>query len=170
MSSKDPSTPPLREQLLIESDVQSALLWRAALHGGALAIYFTVIQFFAQSMLMPEVSFLEMVFRFVDEAIYWVPALILLAPLFAYDLLKLSNRFAGPIFRLRRELIRLDKNESKDPISFRETDFWSDLQKPFNAVRDDLLMLRTENVELKQQLATAQATAAKSDDPIHVDD
>src|SRR6056297_1865264 len=159
MPSKDPKLPPLREQLLIESDVQSALLWRAALHGGALATYFTVIQFFAQSMLTPEVGFLEMVLRFIDEAIYWVPALILLAPLFAYDLLKLSNRFAGPIFRLRRELTRLEKDESVSPILFREDDFWSDLQRPFNAVRADLLKLRAENAELKKKLAAVGASA-----------
>ncbi|TWU65157.1 MULTISPECIES: hypothetical protein [Crateriforma] len=148
-----------REQLLIEKDVQSALLLRAALHGGALATYFTVIQFFAQSMINPEVGWFDTALRFFDEAIYWVPALILLAPLFAYDLLKLSNRFAGPVFRLRREMIRLCAGQSEEPIFFRGSDFWSDLQDPFNELREELLDLRRENERLKTELGGTAASA-----------
>lgn len=149
---------PLREQLLIEPEVQTALLFRAALYGTALAIYFTVIQFFSQQMQHPEVGAGDLMWSFLDEAIYWGPGLMLLGPLFAYDLLKMSNRFAGPVFRLRREMTRLVNNDSKVPISFRDEDFWHDVGDQFNEIRDELMDLRLENAMLKQ---AAQSKAAE---------
>lgn len=165
MSLKKPQLP-LREQLLIEPDVQTALLLRAGLYGVSLATYFTVIQYFSQQMQHPEVGAGDLVWQFLDEAIYWGPGLMLLGPLFAYDLLKLSNRFAGPVFRLRREMQRLVRNESEVPISFRDDDYWHDVGTHFNAIRDELMDLRAENAVLKANAAAVPESEAVTSEPV----
>ena len=149
-----------REQLLIEKDVQCALLMRAGLHATALAVYFTVTQFFAQSIDSPDAGIVELFFRLTDEAIYWGPGLMLLGPLIAYDILKLTNRFSGPVFRLRREMDRLIADESKQPLSFRDEDYWADLADRYNQLREEIITLR-------EQRELWQATGGMADSDVN---
>jgi hypothetical protein len=90
----------LRQQLLIDQHVQGTLLWRTALYSSACGIYFIVILIFAEWMSNPGESFVESVVACLDESIYWAPGLMLLVPVIAYDLLRLTNRFAGPFFSI----------------------------------------------------------------------
>jgi hypothetical protein len=46
----------------------------------------------------------------------------------------LSNRFVGPLVRLRRSMRKLARGEHVDPICFRDNDFWHDFANEFNAV------------------------------------
>jgi hypothetical protein len=69
---------------------------------------------------------------------YCWPALVtsfLLLPLVVMDILRFSNRFAGPLLRLRRSLRALARGEEVRPIEFREDDFWLEVADEFNAVR-----------------------------------
>lgn len=61
-------------------------------------------------------------------------AVLGLAPVFVRDLCKLSNRFAGPMVRLRRNMRNLAEGREVSPIKFREHDFWQDLAEDFNRV------------------------------------
>ena len=63
---------------------------------------------------------------------------LLVLPLLAYDIVKLSHRWVGPIYRLRTALRALSRGEAVQPISFREGDFWKDLAGDFNAVAERL--------------------------------
>jgi hypothetical protein len=65
------------------------------------------------------------------------PALVaslFLLPLVILDVRRVSNRFAGPLFRLRRAMQGLARGEPVPPISFREGDFWTEIAHEFNAV------------------------------------
>ncbi|MEM6799663.1 MAG: hypothetical protein AAF589_09125 [Planctomycetota bacterium] len=62
--------------------------------------------------------------------------LLCLAPVFAYDAVKLSNRFTGPIHRLRQATRALADGESPGVVEFRGADFWQDLAVDFNRVAD----------------------------------
>ena len=42
--------------------------------------------------------------RCCDEAIYWGPGLLIILPVLAVDLLRLTRRFAAPVSRLREEM------------------------------------------------------------------
>lgn len=141
----------LRQQLLIDEHVQGSLLRRTAFYSGACAIYFIVILVFTEAMADPDEPFTEGLFRCLDEAIYWAPGLMLLAPVIAYDMLKLTNRFAGPLFRLRREMTRLIDHESTEPLSFRDGDYWIEVADLFNEIRDELMTLRDEHEKLRQE-------------------
>jgi hypothetical protein len=144
---------PLRQQLLIDENVQGSLLRRTALYSGACAVYFIVILVFTESMSNPDEPISAGLYRCLDEAIYWAPGLVLLAPVIAYDMLRLSNRFVGPFFRLRREMTRLIDRESIEPLSFRDGDYWIEVADIFNEIRDELIKLREENERLTRENA-----------------
>lgn len=146
-----------RQQLLVDRDVQGAVMWRLALYVGVCVTYFTVIQLFTQSLLHPQVALPELLEHFVDDALFWLPGLLVLVPVMVLDLLQLTNRFTGPIFSLRREIQALINGKTGRRISFRQSDYWNSMASQFNAVRDELVRLRAENQALQDQLAQYEA-------------
>lgn len=69
------------------------------------------------------------------------PVLMVLAclvPVFIFDAIKLSNRFTGPVFRLRQVTKQLADGELPKEVEFRGADFWKDLAADFNRVVDRL--------------------------------
>ena len=136
------SSVPLRQKLLIDWSVQGCLLGRTALYSAACCLYFSVILIFNEWASEPGSTFVDAIFSCLDESIYWAPGLVLLIPMVVYDLLKLTNRFAGPFFRLQREMGRLVNHESESPLGFRDGDYWVDVTDDFNAIREELMQLR----------------------------
>ena len=67
--------------------------------------------------------------------------LVFLLPVFIIDSIKLSNRFAGPVYSLRRALREIVQGKPPRRLKFRKHDFWHDLADDYNAllVRLDLL-------------------------------
>lgn len=62
----------------------------------------------------------------------------LLLPLAAYDMLKLSNRIAGPLHRLHGSLADLAVGDTVSEVRFRPDDFWPEMAEEFNRVVDRL--------------------------------
>lgn len=142
--------PVLRHKLFIDSDVQGTLLRRAFLYAAACAIYFMVILFFLQKPVDSDESLLEAFYRFFDELIYWLPGFAILTPVIAYDIARVTNRFSGPIYRLRREMIRLAEGRPIGPLSFRGEDHWCEMADVFNRLRNELIELRTLKAEFER--------------------
>ena len=65
-------------------------------------------------------------------------------------MIKLSNRFAGPVYRLRRELKTFEQTGKMREVYFRDHDFWKDLALGVNC-------LTRRIVELEAQLAEQDA-------------
>jgi hypothetical protein len=59
---------------------------------------------------------------------------LILLPLVLFDILRLSNRFVGPLLRLRQSMRQLARGEHVDPIEFRGSDFWREFAGEFNAL------------------------------------
>ncbi len=59
-------------------------------------------------------------------------ATTLLLPLVVMDVLRLSNRFVGPVYRLRHALRQAAHGEAVAPIQFRDNDYWRDVAEDFN--------------------------------------
>ncbi|MEO0529513.1 MAG: hypothetical protein AAF266_02935 [Planctomycetota bacterium] len=62
--------------------------------------------------------------------------LVCLAPIFVFDAVKLSNRFTGPVLRLRNATRQLAAGERPGRIQLRDGDFWKELAEDFNRVVD----------------------------------
>ncbi len=55
-------------------------------------------------------------------------------PMVLYDLVCLSHKFVGPMFRLKRCMLEVAAGQSVAPIKFRDGDFWQEYADAFNAV------------------------------------
>jgi hypothetical protein len=74
-------------------------------------------------------------------------ASFLLLPILLLDVLITSNRFAGPLYRLRRSMRALAAGEHVQPVVFRDGDFWHEIADEFNAVAAYVENLKQEKGE-----------------------
>ncbi len=77
----------------------------------------------------------------IATAAWWTysPLLLVLAcliPVFVYDSIRLSHRFAGPVFRLRQVIHNLAIGAEPERIEFRDNDFWREIAADLNRVID----------------------------------
>jgi hypothetical protein len=84
----------------------------------------------------------------------YVLASILLFPIVVSSSIRFSNRFAGPMVRVRRTLKELARGESTGRLKFRENDYWLDIADDINEIATKL----------------SQASQANSDHPSHEQD
>lgn len=77
----------------------------------------------------------------------WLPfvpavlASLFFLPLVVQDTLHLSNRFVGPMFRLRRSMRALANGEKVNKVYFRDGDMWQDFADSFNDLVTRIEML-----------------------------
>ncbi len=125
-----------RKRYYIDSVVQGVLLRRIVLHW--------FIFFALASVLMPlwhvmqTATFSKPFGSLLIEG--WketLPVLLLLGamlPIFVWDTLKLSHRFAGPMYRIHQTIRGLIAGEDFRPIRLRPGDFWKDMAADFNCM------------------------------------
>ena len=159
---------PRRRSILLDSCVQGTLIRRMALYGATTAIYLLASFILADTLSHPQEPVSETLLRCLDEAIIWAPGLMLLAPLFAYDLIHISNRFVGPMFRLRRDLGKLAAGEPVGRIFSRKGDFWADASEAFNLLQEELIELRAlNNAESRQPSDLAAKAESNANAVLH---
>jgi hypothetical protein len=130
-----PSMSKRRTQKLVDYEVQSSLIVRLCMHwvlflvATAIAMFLWV-RFFESPLDSLEVSFN----KYLSTLIPLVVVALALLPVFVLDAVKLSNRFTGPILRLRRTLASLAEGQPVKPLEFRSNDFWRSLADDFNRV------------------------------------
>jgi len=61
-----------------------------------------------------------------------------LLPAFVLDTVRLSNRFAGPMFRIRKAFRSTAAGEPFEPLVFRKGDFWKELADDYNRMMVDV--------------------------------
>ena len=65
------------------------------------------------------------------------------------DTIRLSNRFAGPVSRLRNAMRKVADGGSYEPLKFRGNDFWTELADDYNRFM----------VETERRIAAAEGRA-----------
>ncbi len=162
-----PPAPSIRRTLFCDRAVQGVLLLHVVGHW----LMFVIV---AGLFLL----FIEMLSGDPREAWPHMPqrngpsmlAVFVLAPIFLRDLFKLTNRFAGPMVRLRRAMRDLAQGDDVAPIHFRDGDFWKDLATDFNRVVQRMQNSRTppvsENPGLSQPDGRAGADRHCLDDSL----
>ena len=125
---------PRRTKHFIDSNVQGALARRIIFHWVMFLSVASFVAFVLQVLSNP--------FRPIGEHVqdlWWSQGPFLLVtffllPVFIVDSIKLSHRFAGPIFSLRRTIRAVAQGETPRPLKFRRRDFWHDLAEDYNAM------------------------------------
>jgi len=122
----------MRKQLFVDPKVQGALVGRAVLYWVVCIITITLMLLcwrIVTGAARPIYT------HFSDMWFFYGPAIVasfVLLPLIVVDIVRLSNRFTGPMLRLRRSMRALARGEHVEPIEFRDTDFWQDFADEFN--------------------------------------
>ena len=132
--------PRLRKKKFIDKPVQGQLVlrvlsyWFLCLWGMfcLLAGIPIVLSWFVNSPGAPTAGQLMLHTWRMFWPVLFASALVL--PLLVVDVLRVSHRFAGPMYRLRNALRDLADGKQIPPVKFREGDFWCEMADEFNRV------------------------------------
>ena len=138
-----------RKKKFVDRQVQGRLLAGIASHW---LLYFMLILFAIPMWHMLTVSGFVKPFPAVllDSWQSMTPVFLFLAavlPIFIWESVKFSNRFVGPIYRLRQTIRSINAGEEFRPIKFREDDFWQDVANDFNAMMERFAEQKTAKAE-----------------------
>jgi len=125
---------PQRRKKFVDAQVQGALARRIIFH------WFLFLGVAAISALLLQV--LSNPFRPASEHVrelWWthgpfLVVMVFLLPVFVVDTIKLSHRFAGPIFSLHRAMREIAEGKPPRHLTFRTGDFWQGLASDYNAM------------------------------------
>ena len=152
---------PIRRRIFIHGPIQGALISRIALYW--------LLSMFIQALLIMLLSVgsgsADDLYQMTQQ-FWWHVKLVLVSslltlPLLMLDIIKLSHRWVGPIFRLRTAMQALAMGESVQPLTFRAGDFWPDLAGDFNAV-----LGRVQHLDRAQDTEPAELTDRRSESSI----
>ncbi len=149
-----------RKQKYVDTNVQGALLRRILFHWVAF-FFVTALTVILMKSLIGDMNltFIENVKNSIGEFSLVAVILLCLFPVFMLDTVRFSNRFVGPIGRLRRHLKELGAEKTTQKCTFRDNDFWSEMADEFNKVVDLVDEQEAEIARLKEQLSNSGVTS-----------
>jgi len=123
-----------RSTFFIDREVQGSLLMRTAVYWLFCLLSVSLMLICWAAYNGPPRRFAELA---TDLFYRYSPALlasVILLPVVLMDVLRFSNRFVGPVTRLRTALGTLASGQPGKPLNFRDDDFWRELATDFNRV------------------------------------
>lgn len=124
-----------RSRTLVDPEVQGSILRKIFLHWALLLVANTLgLVIWLRMFEQPEAGWGE---TFVDCFRRFFPFFVIsvaFIPAFVWDTLKATNRFAGPMLRLRMALADASRGRAVKPLRFRENDFWQEVADDFNTL------------------------------------
>lgn len=146
----------MRKKNFVDSSVQGALLRRIVIHWLAFFVVTAMAVIMLQALLGDATMTLgERIKMQCSEFTLIGIVLFCLFPVFLLDTIRFSNRFVGPIGRLRRHLKQLGTDQNTEHCKFRGDDFWSEAATEFNTVADLVQSQKEEITRLKTALESA---------------
>jgi hypothetical protein len=130
-----PLAPYRREQLMLDQAVQGALIRRVVIHWCLCLTATVVADWIWNVWTEPDRASMARTLQQFGPAL--VGSLLVL-PLAIADMLRTSNRFVGPVLRLRNAMKCLVMGDWVAPLRPRHGDFWGDLIDRFNQVQRQL--------------------------------
>jgi hypothetical protein len=125
---------PQRRQKYIDSQVQGALARRIIFHW----LVFISVAAVAALLLQVLSDPFQPAGKHVENLWYthgpFLVVMVFLLPVFVVDTIKISHRFAGPVFSLRRAMREVADGQPPRKLKFREGDFWHGLAEDYNAL------------------------------------
>jgi hypothetical protein len=146
-----------RERILVDPKVQWTIAGRVLMHWALFVVCITAISVMVRILSsVGEQPFSAALQSALTSQIPIFGVMLMLLPVFLRDTLKLSNRFAGPMYRLRNALKAFNETGTVAPIKFRTGDFWQEAAADFNLALEQIDQLRNENQALRKILADAE--------------
>ena len=132
---------PRRTKKFIDANVQGSLARRIIFHWLLYLLVASLAAFVLQVLSNP--------FRPLPDHlndIWWTHGpfllvLVFLLPVFILDSIKLSHRFAGPVYSLRRAIRDIAQGKPARKLKFRRHDFWHDVAEDYNAMLQRLKLV-----------------------------
>ncbi|MEQ8208896.1 MAG: hypothetical protein RH917_03620 [Lacipirellulaceae bacterium] len=129
---------PERKKTFVDPQVQGALARRLCMHWVAFIAVAAAVAFCLQVLSNP--------FRPISEhfqQLWWtqgpfIMVMVFMMPVFVVDTIKISHRFAGPIYRLRQTIKEIAETGEVKVLKFRDFDFWQGLADDFNKMTSKL--------------------------------
>ncbi len=122
-----------RRIVLVDRQVQWAIVRLSLLQWLCLSLaalfFLAAVQVGVDGVLKPWSEHWQRIRPLATSMLLW---LLLLLPKFTYDSFKFSNRFVGPVTRLRRALRELAEGKPFSPIRFRKGDYWQEMAEELN--------------------------------------
>ena len=123
-----------RSIFFIDSKVQGALMARTA-------VYWIFCLFAVSLMLIcwnaytgPSRRFVDLVTDLFNRCGLSLAASLILLPIVMMDVVRLSNRFVGPVARMRSALKELAAGKTVVPLHFRDDDYWREMAADVNEI------------------------------------
>jgi len=158
----------LRKHIFVDPKVQWALVLRVILYWFVCLIAISLMLLCWRIVTGPARMFYT---HFDDMWFFYGPAAVaslLLVPLVIVDVVRLSNRFTGPLLRLRRSMRALARGEEVEPIRFRDGDFWQKFAEEFNAVAARCRHLATAPAAARDE-PDAEPVGCEPNEPLESD-
>jgi methyl-accepting chemotaxis protein len=118
----------------IDPQVQGALWKRMVAHWLVFALVAALLATGLEWMSDPFRSFEQLA-----SDMWWsysplLLAILILVPAFVFDAIRMSHRFAGPVYRVRQVIRNLAEGHQTGRVEFRDNDFWKDMAGDLNRV------------------------------------
>ena len=141
-----------RRNYFVDKRVQGALLVLAARHWLLSVAGVAGLTLLGWMFITPGVGVLinlrQQMPSLVGGLVVALVASLIVLPVILFDVLKLSNRFVGPMVRLRRAMEQAAAGEEVAEINFRNDDFWQEIAATFNRLNDRLQQQSPPNAQV----------------------
>ena len=145
---------PKRKQNYVNASIQGGLVRRILFHWLVFFVTTAVLMLTLKTLLGdPELTLGERFQQQIGEFVLYGFIFVAIFPAFMLDSIRFSNRFVGPITRLRKHLRELASNGSTEDIQFRDNDFWQEVAQEFNTV-NQLVQRNTSTEDSNSESAT----------------
>lgn len=147
-----------RKKTYIDPKVQGALVRRLVIHWFAFVAVAAAVAFCLQVLSNPLQPIAEHL-----RQLWWthgpfLVVMVFLLPVFVLDTIKLSHRFAGPMYRVRQVIRSIAEGNTPPRLKFRDFDFWQGMAQDFNLMVDRLSGRESQS-EDEQETAEASSVA-----------
>jgi hypothetical protein len=150
-----------RSIFFIDREVQGALMLRVMLYWMFCLLSISLMLICWNAYTGPSRRFIELATELYHRYGPALSASLMLLPIVMMDVLRMSNRFVGPVLRLRRGLRDVAEGRPAQPLNFRDDDFWRDMANDFNRAAAHVARATAERSaateEMSQPVAEAEA-------------
>jgi hypothetical protein len=121
-----------RTVFLVDREVQGALMVRTALYWLFCLLSISLMLICWNAYHGPSRRFVDLVTELYFRYGPALGASLILLPIVMMDVARMSNRFVGPVARLRSALRDVAEGRPATPLNFRDDDFWRELATDYN--------------------------------------